>query len=57
MEVAIVSDTSGLLWFHTFPALEPLLRDKKKKINFFLTEKKKKMQRLQYKDREKPTIK
>lgn len=27
MEVAIVSDTSGLLWFHTccVPALEPLL--------------------------------
>lgn len=45
MEVAIVSNTSGLLWFHTFAVFLHLNLywdkiKKKKKINFFLTEKK-----------------
>lgn len=53
MEVAIVSNTSGLLWFHTFAVFLHLnlyseTKDlkKQKRSTFFLTEKKK-MQWLQ----------
>lgn len=58
MEVAIVSDTSGLLWFHTFAVflhLNLYSETKKKKDQLFSIQKKRKCN--DYNIREKQTIK
>lgn len=58
MEVAIVTSHSGLLWFHTFTVFLHLnlysnkTNSRNEKDQLFSQKKKKKMQWLQYKDRE-----